>query len=127
MLSETFSAPGAPAPAARYSPVVRRGPLLAVSGQVPFVPGRLDGPVPGFREQARAVFTHLQELLGTAGAAVSDVLTVRIYLAREEDFAAMNELFDEVFGDVAPARTTVWVHLPGGLLIEADVLAVVGA
>ncbi|MFF9143381.1 RidA family protein [Streptomyces sp. NPDC014861] len=127
MLSQTYSAPGAPAPAARYSPVVRRGPLLAVSGQVPFLPGRLDGPAPGIREQARAVFTYLQELLEAAGADVSDVLMVRIYLAREEDFAVMNELFDEVFGDVRPARTTVWVHLPGELLIEVDLMAVVGA
>jgi 2-iminobutanoate/2-iminopropanoate deaminase len=126
MLSQTFSALGAPAPAARYSPVVRRGQLLAISGQVPFLPGQLDGPPPGFREQARTVFTYLQELLETAGAGVSDVLMVRLYLAREEDFAAMNEIFDEMFGDVRPARTTVWVNLPGDLLIEADILAVVG-
>jgi len=126
MLSQTFSVPGAPAPAARYSPVVRRGPLVAVSGQVPFLPGRLDGPAPGIREQTRTVFGCLLELLGAAGATVSDVLTVRLYLAREEDFAAVNEIFDEVFGDVRPARTTVWVHLPGELLVEADVLAVVG-
>ncbi|MEA5360325.1 RidA family protein [Amycolatopsis sp., V23-08] len=127
MLSQTFSLPDAPPPAAGYSPVVRRGPLLAISGQVPFLPGRLEGPVPGFREQARTVFGYLVQLLETAGAGVPDVLVVRIYLAREQDFPVMNEVFDEVFGEVRPARTTVWVDLPGGLLIEADVLAVPGS
>ncbi|MFG1643788.1 RidA family protein [Amycolatopsis sp. NPDC049252] len=127
MVSQTFSLPEAPPPAAAYSPVVRRGPLLAVSGQVPFLPGRIQGPVPGIREQARTVFAYLVQLLETAGAAVHDVLVVRVYLAREQDFAIMNEAFDEVFGKVRPARTTVWVDLPGGLLIEADVLAVAGS
>jgi len=126
MLSRTYSVPGAPSPAALYSPAVRRGALLAVSGQVPFLPGRLEGPAGDIREQARAVFGHLQQLLELAGAGLGDILMVRIYLTREADFAGMNEVFDEVFGEVRPARTTVWVHLPGELLIEADVLAVVG-
>ncbi|WP_410674186.1 RidA family protein [Amycolatopsis sp. cmx-4-68] len=127
LLSQTFSLPDAPPPAAGYSPVVSRGPLLAISGQVPFLPGRLQGPVPEIREQARTVFAYLVRLLETAGGAVSDVLVVRVYLAREQDFSVMNEVFDEVFGKVRPARTTVWVNLPGGLLIEADVLAVTGS
>ena len=126
MLSQTFSVPGAPEPSARYSPAVRRGQVVAVSGQVPFLPGRIDGPPPAFREQAEAVFDYLRQLLEEAGAAVSDVITVRIYLAREEDFPVMNEIFDKVFGEVRPTRTTIWVHLPGGLLIEADALAVIG-
>lgn len=126
MPSQTFSVPGAPEPSAQYAPAVRRGQLVAVSGQVPFLPGRIDGPPPGFREQAEAVFSYLQQLLEAAGASVSDVITVRIYLAREEDFPVMNEIFDKVFGEVCPARTTIWVHLPGGLLIEADALAVIG-
>jgi enamine deaminase RidA (YjgF/YER057c/UK114 family) len=116
-----------PPPAARYSPVVRRGPFVAVSGQVPFLPGRLEGPAPGIREQAETVFGYLKDLLESTGAGLADVLTVRIYLTREEDFAAMNQVFDRVFGEVAPTRTTVWVHLPGEILIEADVLAVVGS
>lgn len=126
MPSQTFSVPGAPPPSAQYAPAVRRGRLVAVSGQVPFLPGRTDGPPPGFREQAEAVFDYLRQLLEAAGASVSEVITVRIYLAREEDFPVMNEIFDKVFGEVRPARTTIWVHLPGGLLIEADALAVIG-
>jgi enamine deaminase RidA (YjgF/YER057c/UK114 family) len=80
----------------------------------------------GFEEQARRVFSHLRYVLDSAGASFDDVVMVRAYLAREEDFPALNAVFDETFKTPFPVRTTVWVHLPGGLLIEADLLAVVG-
>lgn len=116
-----------PTPAARYSPAVRRGPILAISGQVPFMPGSLlagEAP-PAFEEQVRAVFTNLSNVLESAGASFDDVVMVRVYLAREEDFPVMNAVFNETFTDRFPARTTVWVHLPAGILVEADLLAVV--
>ena len=116
-----------PAPAAHYSPAIRRGPVLAVSGQVPFMPGAVPAgsEPPGFEEQARQVFANLASVLGSAGSSFDDVIMVRVYLAREEDFATLNAVFDETFSAPYPARTTVWVHLPAGLLIEADLLAVV--
>jgi len=128
MESVAFSGNGlVPTPAAHYSPAIRRGPILAVSGQVPFMPGSLpDGAEPpGIEPQARAVFNNLAQVLQSAGASFADVVMVRIYLAREEDFAAMNAVFNEVFAAPFPARTTVWVRFPGGILIEADLLAVV--
>ncbi|MFE3027163.1 RidA family protein [Nocardia tengchongensis] len=124
MHTTAFAAENIPGPAANYSPAVRRGPILAVSGQVAFLPGHIDGPPPGIEEQAEAVFANLRSVLAAAGSSFADVVMVRIYLAREEDFAAMNEVFDRTFTPPFPARTTVWVHLPAGLLIEADLLAV---
>ncbi|MFE3319304.1 RidA family protein [Nocardia sp. NPDC059195] len=124
MESTVYSAPGVPAPAANYSPAIRRGPVLAVSGQVAYLPGQLTGPPMGIEDQARAVFGNLRAVLAAAQASLSDVVMVRIYLAREEDFATMNKVFDETFAPPFPARTTVWVTLPAGLLIEVDLLAV---
>lgn len=125
MQSHTFDSTDAvPAPAANYALAVRRGPILAVSGQVAFLPGQLLGPAPDIEAQARVVFDNLRHVLSLAGATFADVVMVRIYLAHEEDFGVLNAVFNEVFDKVRPARTTVWVHLPGGLLVEVDLLAV---
>lgn len=122
----TFGGDGiVPKPAAQYAMAVRRGPILAVSGQVAFVPGQMDGPLPGIEAQTRTVFTNLGHVLATAGSSFADVVMVRVYLAHEEDFEVLNTVFNEVFAESQPARTTVWVYLPGGLLVETDLLAVV--
>lgn len=120
----SYFAPDVHGPAADYSPAVRRGPVLAVSGQVAYLPGQLSGPPPDITEQAQAVFDNLRKVLAAAGSSFDEVVMVRIYLAREEDFAAMNEVFNRTFTAPYPARTTVWVTLPADLLIEVDLLAV---
>jgi 2-iminobutanoate/2-iminopropanoate deaminase len=128
METVAFRPEGMPPPAANYSPVVRRGGIVAVSGQIAFSPGSHDeATVPGITDQARQVFANVGQLLEAAGSSFAEVIMIRIFLKREGDFAAMNAVFNETFAEPYPARTTVWVDLPGGLLIEADALAVSSA
>lgn len=123
----TYRPDGILVPAANYSPAVRRGGIVAVSGQIAFAPGSYGpGGAPGIQEQARLVFDNVRRLLEAAGSSFSEVIMVRVFLTREQDFAAMNAVFNETFTEPYPARTTAWGHLPGGLLIEADALAVSG-
>ncbi|MFI8178913.1 RidA family protein [Actinacidiphila glaucinigra] len=118
-------------PPARFSHGVRKGNILQVAGQVgfgPAVPGQAPAPVgPGLREQTLQTFANVQAVLEEGGSSWEDVVMIRVYLTDTAHFPEFNALFDEFFAGLkgAPAaRTTVYVGLPAGLLVEIDALAV---
>ena len=116
----------APPPAAAYSQGVRKGGILQVAGQVPVDPatGEIVGETAA--EQTRQALENVRAVLDEAGAGFGDVMMLRVYLTRREDFAPMNAVYEEFVSDPFPARTTVFVGLAEGLLVEIDALAVVG-
>ncbi|MBM9619629.1 RidA family protein [Streptomyces zhihengii] len=121
------------APPAKFSHGVRKGNILQVAGQVGFLPaaeGQAPTPAgPTLREQTLQTFANVEAILTEGGASWDDVMMIRVYLTDTGHFAEMNEIYNEYFKDltVAPAaRTTVYVGLPAGLLIEIDALAVLG-
>jgi 2-iminobutanoate/2-iminopropanoate deaminase len=65
-------------------------------------------------------------VLEEAGSGFDDVVMLRVYLTRKEDFAEMNAVYEKFVSEPYPARTTVFVGLAEGLLVEIDALAVVG-
>ncbi|MEU1665604.1 RidA family protein [Streptomyces sparsogenes] len=120
-------------PPAKFSHGVRKGNILQVAGQVgfgPAVPGQAPAPVgPGLREQTLQTLRNVQAVLEKGEASWEDVVMVRVYLTDTGHFAEFNEIYNEFFADLkeAPAaRTTVYVGLPAGLLVEIDALAVLG-
>ena len=121
-----FSTAKAPRPAAAYSQGVRKGGILQVAGQVPVDPatGLIVGQTVG--EQTRQALDNVRAVLEEAGSGYDDVVMLRVYLARKEDFAEMNAVYEEYVREPFPARTTVFVGLADGLLVEIDALAVVG-
>ena len=116
---------GFPPPAGPYSPAVRAGGLLFVSGQVPKDPrsGALLGS--DLTAQARGVFENLARVLAAAGASVHDVVSVTVYLADENDWGAFNEVYREVFAPPYPTRTVVGARLRG-VLVEVSAVAWLG-
>ncbi|MFE6030392.1 RidA family protein [Streptomyces niveus] len=115
----------APALQAPLSQGVRKGPVLAVSGQLPLDPGT--GAVVGttVAEQTAQALRNVTAVLKAAGASMEDVIMLRVYLTDPADLAAMNEAYAEAVGEPFPARTTVCMRLPAGVLVEVDALAVV--
>ncbi|WP_432039659.1 RidA family protein [Streptomyces cucumeris] len=120
-------------PPAKFSHGVKKGNILQVAGQVgfgPAVPGQAPAPVgPTLREQSLQTLRNVQAVLEEGGASWEDVMMIRIYLTDTAHFAEFNALYDEFFADLeeAPsARTTIYVGLPAGLLVEIDALAVLG-
>ena len=117
---------GVARPQAPYSPVVVDGNLVYTAGQVAFdeqgelVPG-------GIEEQTRRALENLTACLRAGGAELGDVLKVNAYLADLGDFADFNGVYREFFSAPFPARTTVGVSLPGGLLVEIEAVARVRA
>ena len=125
MARGTTTAPGLPRPAGPYSHVAGVGGIHFASGQAGADgDGRL---LDGIAAQARQCFENLLTALRAAGAGEADVVKVSVYLTDVADFAAMNEQYESVFSSPYPARTTVYVTLPPGMLIEADVVAVTSA
>ncbi|MGW0554731.1 RidA family protein [Streptomyces sp. NPDC002926] len=123
------------APPARFSHGVRKGNILQVAGQVGFLPaveGRPPTPAgPTLREQTLQTLANVKAVLEEGGASWDDVMMTRVYLTDVAHFAEMNEIYNAYFEEQglkepASARTTVYVGLPKGLLIEIDALAVLG-
>lgn len=121
-----ISTPDAPAPVASYSQAVRKGPILQVAGQGPGDPATGEFVPGGVAEQTRQTLRNVQAILAAAGATFDDVMMMRVYLTDAADFAAMNEVYTEFVASPYPARTTVFVGLAPGMLVEIDALAVVG-
>ena len=131
MPKTAINTPDAPAPVASYSQAVRKGNVLQVAGQGPVDPatGAFAGTTAA--EQTRQTLLNVQAILRAAGASFDDVLMMRVYLTDVADFPAMNEVYSTFVGGEGvtvpfPARTTVYVGLPAGMLVEIDALAVLG-
>jgi 2-iminobutanoate/2-iminopropanoate deaminase len=125
--NQAISSPDAPAAIGAYSPAIRAGNLLFVSGQVPLNPATgalVDGDITAQTEQ---VMRNLGALLKAAGAGFEHVVKTTVYLADMNDFAAMNAVYAKYLspeGVTPPARTTVQAaRLPGDILVEIDVIA----
>jgi len=123
---QSIGTTGAPKAIGPYSPAVRTGHLLFISGQIPIDPatGALVGG--DIRTQIDRVMRNLQALLEAAGAGFEHVVRTTVFLADLDDFAAMNECYAKFVGDPPPARSTVQVaRLPRDARVEIDAIAVV--
>jgi 2-iminobutanoate/2-iminopropanoate deaminase len=121
---ERITPPGVPAPRGPYSPAVRAGGFIYVSGQVPLDPVTHTMVSGDIATEARQVLNNIKSVLNGCGAEMSDVVKCCVYLAEGKDFAAMNEVYAEFFGDAKPARTTVAVEFAvPGIKVEIDAIA----
>jgi 2-iminobutanoate/2-iminopropanoate deaminase len=120
-----FSAPGAPEAIGPYSPAVRAGNLLFLSGQIPIDPATgtvIDG---GIEAQTEQVMRNIGALLESAGASFDHVARMTVYLTDLNEFVAMNACYARVVTAPAPARATVQVaRLPRDVRVEIDAIAV---
>ena len=90
-----------------YIPVIRAGEMIYTSGYTGFYE---DGTVPeDFAEQFRLIIEKARRNLRQAGAELSQVVNVTIYLTDHADYGRLNELFADVFGDFPTTRSCVEV------------------
>jgi 2-iminobutanoate/2-iminopropanoate deaminase len=104
---ERLSPANLPAPRGPYSPAVRAGDLLFVSGQGPVDPATDQMSYGDITHEARLVLGNIQRILEGCGASKKDVVKCSVFLSDGKDFAAMNVVYAEFFGEDKPARTTV--------------------
>lgn len=123
---------GAPAPAHTFSQGVRKGPFVQVSGQGPVDPVTNEYLYPGdVAAQTTRTLENVKAIVEASGATFDDVVMLRVYLTKREDFSVMNDAYGEFVsthtaGDVLPSRTTVFTGLPREeMLVEIDAVAFV--
>jgi 2-iminobutanoate/2-iminopropanoate deaminase len=126
MAVEPVPTPNAPPVAGPYSPAVRAGDWLVLSGQVGFdaATGKLRD---GAEAQARQVFANIATVLGDCGASLHDVAKTLVFVTDLADFGTVNAVYAEAMGEHRPARSTVQVAaLPAGALVEIEAWAYLG-
>jgi 2-iminobutanoate/2-iminopropanoate deaminase len=126
-MKQAVSSPNAPRAIGPYSPAIRAGQWLFVSGQIPLDPVTGQLVSGGIAEQTRRAMDNLGALLEAAGLSFEHVVRTTIFLADLGDFAAVNEVYGAYFpasAGPAPARATVGVaRLPRDARIEIDAIA----
>jgi len=123
MVEKEIIDPGTPK-AGPYSPAIKSGNLIFVSGQ---------GPKPGsddIKDQTLSTFENIKTILEAAGAKISDIVKVTVFLNDMGDFRKMNRAYQKFFNEngvdeAYPARTTIEVaDLPVAIMkLEIDVIA----
>lgn len=107
-----------------YSQAIHIGNLVYTAGQVGLDPATMELVPGGIEEQTRQTLKNLTNVLETAGVSTSSVVKTTVFLKDMNDFAKMNAIYAEVFGENPPARTTVAVAgLPKGALVEIECVA----
>ena len=124
-MKQALSSADAPKAIGPYSPAVRAGQLVFISGQVPIDPSTgnlIDGDIAA---QTRRALDNLGALLKAGGLSYAHVVRTTVFLADMNDFSAMNQAYATYFSEPYPARSTVQVsRLPKDARVEIDVIAV---
>jgi 2-iminobutanoate/2-iminopropanoate deaminase len=109
-----------------YTPAIKAGQLLFISGQIPVDPKTgavVDGDITAQADQS---MRNVVALLKAAGLGFEHVARTTVFLADMDDFAAMNAVYARYIVDPPPARATVQVaRLPRDVRIEIDAIAVI--
>ncbi|EJT75491.1 hypothetical protein GGTG_05424 [Gaeumannomyces tritici R3-111a-1] len=117
----------APKPLPQFSQAVRHGGTVYCSGGIGVDPatGRLVGGT--VKDRTRQVLRNLSAVLEAAGGSLRSVVKVNAFITTMDDFAAMNEAYDEFFThEPKPCRTCVAVHqLPFLTDVEIECIAIV--
>ena len=116
------SASGAP-PGGPYSPALRWGELLFVSGQVGVDPATGEPVAGDFAAEVRQVLSNVKTLVEAGGSSMDKVLRATVYLTDMTLFADMNAVYEQFFPEPRPTRSTVQVGLARQFRVEIDVIA----
>ena len=124
-MREAIAAPHAPHAIGPYSPAIRAGNLLFLSGQIPIDPATSNVVAGDISAQTEQVMRNIGNLLKAAGAGFEHVVRTTVFLVDMNDFGAMNAVYGRFVVDPPPARSTVQVaRLPRDARVEIDVIAV---
>jgi len=118
---KTDKAPGAIGP---YSQGIFASPLLFVSGQLGMKPETGELVSDNLAEQARQALTNLCNIVEAAGGAVSNIVSVDVFITDMQKFGEFNAIYQEIFSEHKPARAVVEVSaLPKGACVEIKCIA----
>jgi len=115
---------GGASPRGHYTPALRAGDFVYVSGQGPIDPATDKLATGDVEFQTRLTLSNIKRILEAAGAAITDVVKCSVFLRDIAEFSKMNQAYAEFFGDHKPARTTVEAKFhQAEMLVEIDCVA----
>jgi 2-iminobutanoate/2-iminopropanoate deaminase len=117
------SGEGVPPTIGPYAAAIRAGDFVYVSGQPGVDPVTGEPAGPRLEEQARQAIRNLEAVLSAAGSGLGRVVNTTVLVSDMSEFAIVNDLFAEAFPVDPPARMTMQVPLPRGLLISIGCVA----
>lgn len=123
-MNTVVSSEKAPAALGPYSQAIKTGNMLYISGQLGIDPKTGEFPGQDAVSQAKQSLANLQAILKAAGAGPANVVKTTVLLADINDFAAVNEVYAQVFTADPPARSCFAVAaLPKGGKVEIEAIA----
>jgi len=127
-MKQLITAAGAAKAIGPYSPAVKAGNMLFLSGSIPLDPLSGELVEGGIKEQTTRVMENIKALLAASGAGFDNVVRTTVFMIDLGEFAAMNEIYASYFAAPYPARSTVQVaKLPRDVRVEIDVIAMLAA
>ena len=121
---EIIATDKAPAALGPYSQAIRANGMIYCSGQIPINPATGAIEAKTIEEQTAQSITNLKNVLEKAGSSLAKVVKTTVFIKNMNDFAALNKVYAELFGDTKPARSCVEVaRLPKDVLVEIECIA----
>ena len=121
---EIIATEKAPAALGPYSQAIRANGMIYCSGQIPINPATGAIEAQTIEEQTTQAITNLKNVLEKAGSSLAKVVKTTVFIKSMNDFAALNKVYAELFGDTKPARSCVEVaRLPKDVLVEIECIA----
>ena len=121
---EIIATENAPKALGPYSQALKTGGFIFTSGQIPINPATDSIEAVTIEDQTRQVITNLKNVLEAAGSSLSKVVKTTVFIKDMGDFAALNGVYAEMFGDTRPARSCVEVaRLPKDVKVEIECVA----
>lgn len=122
---ETVSTESAPKALGPYSQALKVNGFVYCSGQIPINPVTNAIEAVTIEDQTRQVITNLKNVLEAAGTSLAAVVKTTVFIKDMNDFAALNGVYAEMFGETKPARSCVEVaRLPKDVKVEIEAVAV---
>ncbi len=122
---EVIATEKAPAALGPYSQAIRANGMIYCSGQIPVNPATGAIEAKTIEEQTAQSISNLRNVLEKAGSSLANVVKTTVFIKDMNDFAALNKVYAELFGDTRPARSCVEVaRLPKDVLVEIECIAV---
>lgn len=114
-----------PLQGAPYTPAVRVGPFIYISGQIPLDPATSRIVEGDFETQVRQCLRNLASVLKQEGLGLDSIVKTTVFLKDLNNFAALNTVYGPYFTGVKPARSTIEVaRLPLDVMVEIEAIAV---
>ena len=121
---EVVAVPGLLPAGVPFTPAVRAGGLIFLSGQVGIRPGSFELVDGGIEAEARQTMENIGQVLVAAGAGFDDIVKCTVFLRDIADWAAFNEVYGDYFPDGPPARSAFAASgLVLGAAAEVDCIA----